>query len=1352
MSKDNKIVGAKKEKSKLNVDYLKDLTPNVENNKDEYVEILNWAVAKNNSQIKNIALTGSYGSGKSSILKSFIKQYNEKSTQLENKKRKKFKWKVKNNDIKNEILEISVASFNSEYKKRIQKNEMDKENGKEIPSIENILEQYIMQRIFYRVSKDRIPLSRFSRIDNNKERNSFFVNSVFFLLTLVVLLFIKYDLIDYFIKELILNFNYKNIIYYLQLLLYMCAFVIFFGGLKVIREIIKDYKVNRVEVVGSAIELTPKESHSIFNKYIDEILYFFLCTDYRIVIFEDLDRFDSLEIFERLRDLNILLNNNEKLKDRNIVFIYALSDDIFSELDSLEEAQNRTKFFDLIIPTVKVVNFSNSEDILIDLLKDKKHSIDNSLIRGVSLYINDMRLLINICNEFHIMKATLGNKYLLDSGIFAISVYKNIYPKDYIRLLSNEGDLVEVFKKKGYFVKKITEEIKQLKKYITNLENEIANTIEELHHLFLWRKGFFNNHQTLEINLNNRVLNLKILSEFEEVIQYITKNRDELKKSGLRIRINPHYSWNTVTYDEFITSNGKYPDITISYNSLKIKEKNKKINIMKEIKQLEKDISIINSYSLKELYERYKDIVDSLLDEILGEKRLLRYLVTSGWIKENYSDYITYYYGEVLPPNDLEYIRSFFGGPSKGASHKLRNRSLILKKISGELIKCDEIFNYDFLSYIYLENLPQDQEAKKQLVIEYINENIEKTINFTNTYLEHFNDRDLIKAIFKNINLNLEEIWRVIERKSNFNKKREYVKLILESMDKQQLSALDHDNTFSTFISKTPLFLEWFIEPDSDWVNQFLELDIYIEELGSSNERYQHILDEIINHNLYILNEKNLKTILRNHLEISYKATQIHNSVLATRVNEEINHFVSILKLQEQYNEEEEYFIKILNNAKVADEEKEQLIKKWDGVISDTSQLTKQSIIDFVTELKKIKPTWNNILNYIFDKDVDEISNVLIEFIVENAETLKEQYIKLIFSDEQVEQLERLRLKTIQNNEISELDIEQVSFYLTSITFHNTHINERRVNTLINLELLKFDPKDYDYMQDNDFSENTLAMYLNLFIANEVKILNEVVLEDGPFKILLKTVNISNLKGVFKIGLNQEFTNIDFSVIETVLFRLQSDNLGYSDIVVDILGHKKVKDEVKLNLIYHHEKINIIIDLKTSNLIKSLMTEENAEKLITILLESAYVDDIVKKEIIETYVKKFDNIQSKIVDLIAIYYSKAGSINLELDDYYKLITSTDNEKSVAILLILGIEQFSIQGDQYEDLVGKLKTNHKLLSKKGGRGKEISKIPENERLMKLLKEKYRYISRYYNEDEEVIKFNVSRKFDKLKIYN
>src|SRR5690606_12326967 len=124
-------------------------------------------------------------------------------------------------------------------------------------------------------------------------------------------------------------------------------------------------------------------------------------------------------------------------------------------------------------------------------------------------------------------------------------------------------------------------------------------------------------------------------------------------------------------------------------NSLKIKEKNKKINIMKEIKQLEKDISIINSYSLKELYERYKDIVDSLLDEILGEKRLLRYLVTSGWIKENYSDYITYYYGEVLPPNDLEYIRSFFGGPSKGASHKLRNRSLILKKISGELIKCD---------------------------------------------------------------------------------------------------------------------------------------------------------------------------------------------------------------------------------------------------------------------------------------------------------------------------------------------------------------------------------------------------------------------------------------------------------------------------------------------------------------------------------------------------------------------------------------------------------------------------------------------------------------------------------------
>lgn len=69
-------------------------------------------------------------------------------------------------------------------------------------------------------------------------------------------------------------------------------------------------------------------------------MYFFQVTDYNVVIIEDLDRFETSDIFLKLRELNLLLNESkvvERKGKRPIVFIYAIKDDMF--LDS-----ERSKF------------------------------------------------------------------------------------------------------------------------------------------------------------------------------------------------------------------------------------------------------------------------------------------------------------------------------------------------------------------------------------------------------------------------------------------------------------------------------------------------------------------------------------------------------------------------------------------------------------------------------------------------------------------------------------------------------------------------------------------------------------------------------------------------------------------------------------------------------------------------------------------------------------------------------------------------------------------------------------------------------------------------------------------------
>ena len=172
----------------------------------------------------------------------------------------------------------------------------------------------------------------------------------------------------------------------------------------------------------------------------DEIIYFFEETKYRVVFIEDLDRFDSSDIFVKLRELNTILNSYEKIH-RRIVFIYAIKDNMFKEND-------RTKFFDFIIPVIPIISSTNSGDLLIERHNREKHSdtLDSDFFEFISPYINDMRILENIYNEFILYSETVyfdidGEKKLElnDKKMFAILVFKNQYPSAFADMQAGEG-------------------------------------------------------------------------------------------------------------------------------------------------------------------------------------------------------------------------------------------------------------------------------------------------------------------------------------------------------------------------------------------------------------------------------------------------------------------------------------------------------------------------------------------------------------------------------------------------------------------------------------------------------------------------------------------------------------------------------------------------------------------------------------------------------------------------------------------------------------------------------------------------------------------------------------------------
>ena len=236
----------------------------------------------------------------------------------------------------------------------------------------------------------------------------------------------------------------------------------------------------KLNLQGNEIEIFEESDDSYFDKYLNEVLYLFENVDADVIVFEDMDRFNANRIFERLREVNTLANIQLQKENKKILrFFYLLRDDIFISKD-------RTKFFDYIIPVVPVVDSSNSYDQFISHFKKGGlfEKFNESFLQGLSLYIDDMRLLKNIYNEFVIYYNRLNITELDCNKMLAIIAYKNLFPRDFADLQLNQGFVYTLFNSKEQFVaeevKKLSEKVSEIGHKIESAKNEHLKTIKEL--------------------------------------------------------------------------------------------------------------------------------------------------------------------------------------------------------------------------------------------------------------------------------------------------------------------------------------------------------------------------------------------------------------------------------------------------------------------------------------------------------------------------------------------------------------------------------------------------------------------------------------------------------------------------------------------------------------------------------------------------------------------------------------------------------------------------------------------------------------------------------------------------------
>ena len=421
--------------------------------------------------IKNIALTGPFGSGKSSVLITLMEGFANEHKFL---------------PISLATLQANEEQIASDEKQDTSAELTDAEKEKRIENLNRKIEYSILQQIIYREETRTVPNSRFRKIVHlsNRELIRYPLCCVLTLVCFLILFepnFARVDSIyDFFSWGSIWNTIFDLAASaWLLFVLYVIA-----------RYVFKSYsnsKLNKLNLKEGEIEVI--EDNSIFNKHLDEILYFFQVTDYNVVIIEDLDRFGTPSIFLKLRELNQLINES-KIVGRHITFIYAIKDDIFKD-------EERTKFFDFITTVIPVINPSNSKDKLKSALEAKgcgNDGISDEDLSEMAFFIQDMRILTNIVNEYKQYRDKLceaSDFQLNKTKLFGMIVYKNYYPQDFALLHRREGKIYKCISSKSNFIplalKAIEESENALSKKEQIFKQDVNLSKTDLRRLFLFK-------------------------------------------------------------------------------------------------------------------------------------------------------------------------------------------------------------------------------------------------------------------------------------------------------------------------------------------------------------------------------------------------------------------------------------------------------------------------------------------------------------------------------------------------------------------------------------------------------------------------------------------------------------------------------------------------------------------------------------------------------------------------------------------------------------------------------------------------------------------------------------------------
>lgn len=992
----------------------------------EGVDAISEMVA--NKNVFNIGIIAPYGAGKSSLIKTYRKTLdqiqNDRMVEVslvhlsEHKKISKQEVKQQSSEEK-ETQDIKTSNNSQSIIEEESETDEEDERAYDKTALKNkdaLLEKSILEQLFFREKKSSLPSSRIDRIHSRVTIAIWF--SILVVLSFILSLFAVMQ----FNKQLPLldekvswqgSTNAHN--YNLSILFALAA--IHIGATIFLLFLL--FKNGKLKLKNIEIDFDKIESGSVLNFFLDEIIYYFEKTKINVVVFEDIERFGSVSLFTKLREINHILNNNKRINHK-ITFIYCVTDDFFAK------EEDRAKFFEFVLSLVPVMNSNNAANHINSCLKENGSALDDVFVKGISRFITDKRVLNDIINDFlyfRISLEKLNGSFLYNDNsgekLFAMMVYKNIFFNDYVKLLKNKGELFNLFSEyKNKLVKNITvtkeQELKAVEEEIKNVTERsyVARRFEDLKNIVI---GVLSKSGNTSITVPKGFDDILSIKTFENV------------KTGVFVSIQatiPQY------YQQSVTG--------ITYKSLTIEEINKRLDA--PIIQIEKTIT---GQMLDELNQKKfalgKDIYEanqSTLQQLLGisnglypknaflENRLIYYILSNGYIDETYYLYI----GQSDSQIDREFVNSVLCNTSSDHSIDLKNCDLTISELSSfglREFQKKSIFNYSLVEYLFsgkrdyssqqsafLEFLCKSKDKEtKQFVKEFVLSNYDSSRFFAQLCIK---DKEAVFDLFNGDNVSEKDKIRIIRS-------------LIGVSPKIDMRSLNKDGVITRVVenNQNPLgnFVDLFKDFDS-FIDFFEQIDLrklkyldYCEEEKANtvwNEAFNYLVDNLS----FEINYDNIQTI---ELHYFYKSdvsvsTLIENTnALTDYVKDNFDTIINLISENNGSLHESPLIIKqILQNTELSSETKKSFISSLADPVDYDSSFS-QNVINLLLIQNKMTRKWSYVTE-VFKNANEEIKQSIVSFVFEGIDSFTEKitdknlllYLFSSYDDDKQELLEKI--------------------------------------------------------------------------------------------------------------------------------------------------------------------------------------------------------------------------------------------------------------------------------------------------------------------------------------------------------